>query len=170
MLKTHSIRGVTCPSVASHRVFAWFTLQLRRLAAMLGFGRASSANDDFDPELREVFFAELDDVGETLNSAFVIWRVNSADQNALKNLRRGFHTIKGSALLVGANDLGDFCRHLEQLMIRLMEQQLKVTPAMIVTVDQAIALLPAYAIAIRDSRAPPPQARAVANRAQRLLA
>ena len=88
----------------------------------------------------------------------------------MQNLRRGFHTIKGSALMVGATALGEFCRHLEQLSIRLMEQQVKVTPAMIVTIEQAIALLPAFAKSIRDDRAPPPQSHALANRVQRLLA
>ncbi len=151
-------------------VIAWFTSLLRRIGSMFGMGRAG--NDDFDLELREVFFAELEDVTQSLDRAFVIWRVNALDPGALKDLRRGFHTIKGSALLVGADALGDFCRHLEQLTIRLIEQQvkIKVTPAMIVTVEQAIALLPAFSKSVRDGRSPPPQAQAIANRAQRLVA
>lgn len=136
---------------------------------MVGIGRGRSGNNDFDPELREVFFAEMDDVTQTLNRAFLSWRANAADQPALKDMRRGFHTIKGSALLVGATALGEFCRPLEELTIRLMEQKVKVTPAMVVTVEQAIALLPAFAKTIRDGRGPPPQAPSIANRAQRLL-
>ncbi|MBK9656075.1 MAG: Hpt domain-containing protein [Rhodanobacteraceae bacterium] len=104
-----------------------------------------------------------------LERAFAVWRANPADQAAMQNLRRGFHTIKGSALMVGANALGEFCRHLEQLSIRLMEQQLKVTPAMVVTIEQAIALMPAFAKSVRDGRAPP-QAHSITNRVQRLMA
>jgi len=148
-------------------VIAWFTSLLRNLASKFGGGRAG--NDDFDPELREVFFAELEEVTRTLEGAFALWRINAADQAALKNLRRGFHTIKGSALLVGAGALGEFCRPLEQLTIKLMEQQVKVSPAMIVTIEQAITLLPAFGKTIRDGRSPPPQAHAVAKRAERLL-
>lgn len=151
-------------------MIAWFTTLLQRLGSTLGLGRAGAGNDDFDPELREVFFAELEDVSQSLNRAFAVWRVNAADDAALKQLRRGFHTIKGSAQMVGATALGEFCRHMEQLAIRLMEKQVKVTPAMVVTVDQAIALLPAFAKSVRDGRSPPPQAQAIANRAQRLLA
>ncbi len=150
-------------------MIAWFTSLLRRIAALLGFGR-SAHNDDFDPELREVFFAELEDVTQLLTGAFATWRATPTDQAAMQNLRRGFHTIKGSALMVGASALGDFCRHLEQLSIRLMEQQVKVTPAMVVTIEQAIALLPAFAKTISEGRAPPPQSHAVANRVQRMLA
>ncbi len=151
-------------------MIAWFTSILRRIASTLGISRQGTDSDDFDPELREVFFAELEDVTQLLERAFVSWRANSADQAAMQNLRRGFHTIKGSALMVGAAALGDFCRHLEQLSIRLMEQQLKVTPAMVVTIEQAITLMPAFARSVRDGRSPPAQAHAIANRVQRLLA
>lgn len=134
---------------------------------MFGIGRAR--NDDFDPELREVFFAELEEVTRTLEGAFATWRVNPADQVALKNLRRGFHTIKGSALLVGSTALGEFCKPLEDLTIRLMEAQIKVTPPIVLTIEQAIGLLPAFAKSTRDGRSPPPQAHSIAKRTQRLL-
>ncbi len=134
---------------------------------MLRVGRAR--NDDFDPELREVFFAELEEVTRALEGAFAIWRVNAADQAALKNLRRGFHTIKGSALLVGSTELGSFCKPLEDLTIKLMEAQVKATPPIVVTIEQAIGLLPAFAKSARDGRAPPPQAQSIAKRAQRLM-
>ncbi len=151
-------------------MIAWFTSLLRRIGALLGIGRAQTGNDDFDAELRDVFFAELDDVQQSLDRALGIWRANSADEAAMKDLRRGFHTIKGSAQLVGATALGDFCRHLEQLAIRLMEQKLKPTPAMVGTVEQAVALLPTFARSIKEGRTPPVQAQAIANRVQRLLA
>ncbi len=150
-------------------MIAWLTDLLRRIGSRVGFGRAQTDSDEFDPELREVFFAELADVQQTLDSAFALWRVNVADEAALKNLRRGFHTIKGSAQLVGATALGDFCRHMEQLAIRLMEQKIKVTPAMIGTVEQAISVLPMFARTIREGRPAPVQAQAISNRAQRLL-
>jgi chemosensory pili system protein ChpA (sensor histidine kinase/response regulator) len=150
-------------------VFAWLTDLLRRIGSLVGIGRAQTDSDEFDPELREVFFAELADVQQTLDSAFALWRANVADEAALKNLRRGFHTIKGSAQLVGATALGDFCRHMEQLAIRLMEQKIKVTPAMIGTVEQAISVLPMFARTIREGRPAPVQAQAISNRAQRLL-
>lgn len=150
-------------------MFAWLTELLRRIGSLVGIGRAQTDSDEFDPELRDVFFAELADVQQTLEGAFVVWRGNTTDEAALKNLRRGFHTIKGSAQLVGATALGEFCRHLEQLAIRLMEHKIKVTPAMIGTMEQAIAVLPTFARTIREGRPPPVQAQAIANRAQRLL-
>lgn len=150
-------------------MIAWLSNLLQRLGSIFGRGGSHEDDDASDPELREVFFAELADVTQTLNRAFAVWKENSVDEAALKDLRRGFHTIKSSAQLVGAGALGDFCRHLEQLAIKLMDKQAKVTPAMVVTVEQAVALLPAFARSIREGRPPPPQAHALGNRVQRLL-
>lgn len=150
-------------------MIAWFSSLLRRMAGLLGVGKRQTDSEEFDPELREVFFAELADVQQSLERAFAAWRSNPTDEAALKNLRRGFHTIKGSAQLVGATALGDFCRHQEHLAIRLMEQKLKVTPAMVGTIEQAVSLLPAFAKTIRDGRPPPVQAQSISNRVQRLM-
>lgn len=151
-------------------VIAWLRNALRRVGQLLRLGRAQTDSDEFDPELREVFFAELGEVQQMLESAFAVWRVNAADEDALKNLRRGFHTIKGSAQMVGATALGDFCKHMEQLAIRLMEKKLKATPAMVGTVEQAIGLLPTFARTLRDGLPVPVQAQSISNRAQRLSA
>lgn len=151
-------------------MIAWLKSALRRLGGLVGFGRAQTDSVDFDPELREVFLAELADVHRTLEAALVNWRTNAADENALKDLRRGFHTVKGSAQMVGATALGDFCKHMEQLAIRLMEKKLKATPAIVGTVEQAIGLLPVFARTLRDGLPVPVQAQAIANRAQRLSA
>ena len=79
-------------------MIAWLTDLLRRIGSLVGIGRAQTDSDEFDPELREVFFAELADVQQTLDSAFAVWRANVADEGALKNLRRGFHTIKAKSI------------------------------------------------------------------------
>lgn len=150
-------------------VIDWCKSQWQRILSIFGRGHAGVDRDDLDPEIREVFFAELDDVTDALNQAYAIWRVNSADQAAMKNLRRGFHTLKGSALIVGASVLGEFCGRFEQLIIKMNDQHASITPDVIATVGQAIDLLPAFAKATRTGRAPPASARSIGNKAQRLL-
>lgn len=123
-----------------------------------------------DPELCEVFFAELADVSQTLTRSLADWRRNPADQEALKRLRRGFHTLKGSAPLIGATALGEFAAQLERLMIRQIERPHAPTPDLFGTVEQAIALLPAFAQSVRDARPQPPMVRALGHKVQRFLA
>ncbi len=143
-------------------MIAWIKSVLRK------FGLGRHPTDDIDPELLGVFFDELQDITLTLERAFAIWRINAADERSLKNLRRGFHTIKSSARLVGAADLGEFSRQFELLAIRLLEQRTKVSPTILVSFDQAIALLPVFARSMRDHKAPPPQTYVLCKRVERL--
>ena len=126
-------------------------------------------DDGIDPELAEVFFHELADVTKALSGALSNWRVNPKDQDALKKLKRGFHTLKGSAPLIGATALGEFSGQLERLIIRQIEKPMPVTNDLLGTVEQAIHLLPAFAHAARASRPPPPMVRAVGHRVKGFL-
>lgn len=150
-------------------MIAWCKSLLRKFRPTGGVESTSALPDDPDAEIREVFLAELNDVAQSLKRACAEWRANPADQAALKTIRRGFHTLKGSAPLVGASALSEFSRHLEKLAIQLLEKPLPVTPDILNTVEQAIGLLPAFAISIRDARPPPPMVRALGHRAQRFL-
>lgn len=127
-------------------------------------------SEDVDTELRDVFLSELTDVLQSINAAFARWRVNPADVAAYKQLRRGFHTIKGSAPLVRADVLGNYCRDLERLMNEFHERPAKVTPIGISTLAQAIELLPAFGDSLRSNRPAPALASAVHQRVLRLIA
>ncbi len=166
--KTHTIQRVPL-NIASYCLIAWCKSLLHKLVSMATTGRAHAPENEADAELREVFFAELADVTRSLQQACANWRRHPTDAAALKNLRRGFHTLKGSAPLVGASALSDFSSHLEQLIARVLEQRLVATTDLIVTVEQAIALLPAFAVAIRDARSAPAKARSVDSKVQRFL-
>ena len=113
--------------------------------------------------------AELADVTQSLKRACIDWHANPYDKVALKNLRRGFHTIKGSAPLIGASALSDFSRQLEHLTAQLLEKPTRATSEMVITVEQAIALLPDFATAARTSRPPPAQASAISHKVRRFL-
>ncbi len=127
----------------------------------------SAPVDDGDAELRAVFLAELVDVTRALQTACAQWRANPEDVEAQKRLRRGFHTLKGSAPLIGATALSECCKQLELLSMRFAERP--PTPDMVRVVEYAIQLLPACADAIRQAKPLPPQLRAIGAQVQRHL-
>lgn len=151
-----------CPTL-----IAWLKTLLRRLWPDSGVGRARASRLQFDPDLGEVFIAELGEVAQSLGTAFARWRANPNDQEALKSLRRGFHTLKGAAPLIGATALSEVCAHSERLTTRLMEAPAKVTPEVIATVEQAVAVLPTFAQSMRDAR-PSPSLRPITDRLRRI--
>jgi chemosensory pili system protein ChpA (sensor histidine kinase/response regulator) len=150
-------------------LITWLKSLLRKLRPAAAGGRADASWGAVDPDLGEIFVAELAEVAQALSAAFAAWHANPGDRDALVRMRRGFHTLKGSAPLIGSTALGEFCAQSERLTTRLIEMPAKATPEVIRIVEQAVAVLPAFAESMRDSRAPPPL-RTITERVRRLSA
>ncbi|HEY0956564.1 MAG TPA: Hpt domain-containing protein [Roseateles sp.] len=77
-----------------------------------------------DPEMREIFLEEADEVIANARAALDALRAAPADHGQLTVVRRAFHTLKGSARMVGLNDFGEGAWACEQLYnARLAEAQ-----------------------------------------------
>ena len=68
-----------------------------------------------DPEMREIFLEEADEVIGNARAALAELREQPADHGQLTIVRRAFHTLKGSARMVGLNDFGEGAWACEQL-------------------------------------------------------
>ncbi|WP_164088178.1 Hpt domain-containing protein, partial [Stenotrophomonas maltophilia] len=53
-----------------------------------------------DEELREVFIEEAGEVLETIGRYLPAWKADHDDREALTEVRRAFHTLKGSGRMV----------------------------------------------------------------------
>lgn len=68
-----------------------------------------------DPEMREIFLEEASEVLGNAQAALAALRDAPADQAQLTIVRRAFHTLKGSARMVGLNEFGEGAWACEQL-------------------------------------------------------
>ncbi|MBW8847626.1 MAG: Hpt domain-containing protein [Burkholderiales bacterium] len=68
-----------------------------------------------DPEMREIFLEEADEVIANARAALEALREAPTDHGQLTIVRRAFHTLKGSARMVGLNDFGEGAWACEQL-------------------------------------------------------
>nr|GFD59834.1 hypothetical protein [Tanacetum cinerariifolium] len=59
-----------------------------------------------DEELREVFLEETDEMLEALGEYVPRWHADPGNLSALSEIRRAFHTLKGSGRMVRALILG----------------------------------------------------------------
>ncbi len=55
-----------------------------------------------DSDIRDVFLEELDEEQGNLRRLLTIWGTAPDDMDSLRQIRRVFHTLKGSGRLVGA--------------------------------------------------------------------
>ncbi len=85
---------------------------------------------EVDPEFVELFIEEAKDEIAKLNQFFPLWDANPQDAEALVNVRRSFHTLKGSGRMVGAQLIGDFAWSIENILNRVINKTLDRTPDM----------------------------------------
>lgn len=104
---------------------------------------ASAETEEVDPDLLEIFAEEAQEVLATLQDYFPRWQQSAAtDQHLLQELRRGFHTLKGSGRMVYAEEIAELAWTIERLMNQVLDGHLLWLPEMDDLVEQAITLLP----------------------------
>ncbi|KQY86434.1 Hpt domain-containing protein [Pelomonas sp. Root1444] len=95
-----------------------------------------------DPEMREIFLEEADEVIGNARAALEALREEPADHGQLTIVRRAFHTLKGSARMVGLNDFGEGAWACEQLYnARLAEAQPQADAALLGFTAEALDYL-----------------------------
>lgn len=82
---------------------------------------------DIDEDIRDIFIEEVTEVVEDLEDFLPIWQQDSQDLTPLTEVRRGFHTLKGSGRMVGAFSISEMAWAIEDLLNRLLDKTLPVT-------------------------------------------
>ncbi|SFK50966.1 Hpt domain-containing protein [Azotobacter beijerinckii] len=95
-----------------------------------------------DEDLLEVFIEEAGEVLETLGEYFPRWRADSANKEALIEVRRAFHTLKGSGRMVRALIIGELAWSIENLLNRVLDRSIQPTAGVLQVVADVLALMP----------------------------
>ncbi|AYF89031.1 response regulator [Pseudomonas sp. DY-1] len=96
-----------------------------------------------DDELQEVFIEEAGEVLETLAEYLPRWRADSNDRDALGEVRRAFHTLKGSGRMVRALVIGELSWSVENLLNRVLDRSIETSEPVYQVVQDVVDLLPA---------------------------
>lgn len=95
-----------------------------------------------DDELREVFLEEADEVLQVLREHLPLWAARPDDLATLGELRRAFHTLKGSGRMVRALVLGELAWAVENLLNRVLEHSVEPGPQVQDLLAEVVAVLP----------------------------
>ncbi|EJN27150.1 chemotaxis protein histidine kinase-like protein [Pseudomonas sp. GM79] len=101
-----------------------------------------AGEEPVDDELRDVFLEETDEVLEILEEYLPRWSASPDSTSVLSELRRAFHTLKGSGRMVRALVLGELAWAVENLLNRVLEHSVAPSPAVQQLVGDALKLLP----------------------------
>ena len=98
--------------------------------------------EDIDEEILEIFVEEVGEVLEEIATHFKSWKANPDDSNALKELRRAFHTLKGSGRLVGAMVIGELGWRFENMLNYVLDKTMPGNDKVSQLVGQVESVLP----------------------------
>ena len=122
-------------------------------------GAAMDATDDsaaVDRELLGIFLEEAADVLLSLRQHRAQLVAGAASHEALTEIRRGTHTLKGSGRMVGLNALGEVAWELEQTYNLWLRQEQTVTPSLLDLVDAQVALFDDWLARLNEGSASAP--------------
>ena len=81
----------------------------------------SEEDDLIDDEILEIFIEEASEVLEAIEQHLPVYLDGYSDHDALKELRRAFHTLKGSGRMVNASIIGEAAWAIENLFNRIID-------------------------------------------------
>ncbi|PXW86464.1 chemosensory pili system protein ChpA (sensor histidine kinase/response regulator) [Nitrosomonas sp. Nm84] len=96
-----------------------------------------AADTAIDPELLDVFLEEVDEVLASIDSNLHNYQNNPADPHALADLRRAFHTLKGSGRMVKLDDMSEVASRVEQVLEHWLTENRPVSTQLIELIAHA---------------------------------
>lgn len=109
---------------------------------------AMTDHDDeegLDPELIEIFIEEVGEVLETLDEYTPQWQADTENLAARAEVRRAFHTLKGSGRMVQAGVLAELAWAVENMLNRVIDGNAGLGPATFTVINAVRALMPGLA-------------------------
>ena len=95
-----------------------------------------------DPELTRLFIEEATEEVAKIQQRFPVWDRNPLESEALLNVRRSFHTLKGSGRMVNARHISEFAWAVENLLNHLIDGTLQRSPPVLELLRGAVGLMP----------------------------
>ncbi|MBT9235315.1 Hpt domain-containing protein [Pseudomonas sp. MG-2] len=98
--------------------------------------------DGIDDELREVFLDEAGELLPEIERHWLRWRADNQQREALAEVRRALHTLKGSGRMVHAEAVAELAWGAEHLLNRVLEGRSVLSPEGVVALQQVFVHLP----------------------------
>ena len=78
-----------------------------------------------DVEILDIFTDELQEILIDLESLLIAWQATKTDETILKDIRRYFHTLKGSGRMIGAKSSAELAWTVEDLLNRVISKKIQ---------------------------------------------
>ncbi len=103
----------------------------------------------YDAELLDIYLTEAEEVLAHIAQNCQALRVNVTDNEALVEVRRSFHTLKGSGRTVGLNALGEVAGKVELFLNEVLDKKNTLNLKQVSTIEQVAAAFADWAAELR---------------------
>ena len=110
--------------------------------------------EEIDAELLGIFLEEAGEVLATITNTLGIIARQTNNLDALRTLRRSYHTLKGSGRMVGLNELGETAWAIEQLLNLWLQDEKTATTELLALLESAYSLFSSWIGALQNHAAP----------------
>ncbi len=124
--------------------------------------------EEIDDEIIAIFMEEAEEELANIGRLYPHWRDNVQDTESLRDLRRSFHTLKGSGRLVGAVDVGEFAWAFESLLNRVIDTLIEPTDRLMNLLQRAYETLPGLLVLFTQGGSPGAEVFALMEQAEAL--
>ncbi len=102
-----------------------------------------------DPELLDIYLTEAEEVLANIAQNCQALRVNASNHEALVEVRRSFHTLKGSGRTVGLSALGEVAGKVETFLNGVLDKKTNLQARQIASIEQVSAAFAGWAAELR---------------------
>jgi len=115
-----------------------------------GIAQLQVVAPDADSEIVEIFIEEADEVLDKLAVDIPVWAAHPDDLEMLAEIRRAFHTIKGSGRMVGAMATGELAWTFENLLNSVIDGTVPVNSSMLELLVESTSALKDLVAQVRN--------------------
>ncbi len=113
----------------------------------------AESGDHPDPEIVEIFVEEVGEVLENIDEYLPLWAQTLTVDEPLTEVRRAFHTLKGSGRIVQAAEIGELAWGIENMLNRVIDGTVDPTPQFVDVINEARNLIPTLRDAFEQRKA-----------------
>jgi chemosensory pili system protein ChpA (sensor histidine kinase/response regulator) len=99
-------------------------------------------DEEFDEEIMEIFIEDAQECIKSIEKHLPLWAADIANNDSLLELRRNYHTLKGSGRMVGVSDVAELAWSIENMLNRIRDGKIPPSPQAIEIVTRVSAIIP----------------------------
>ncbi len=97
---------------------------------------------DIDDDIIQIFIEDAREMIALIDRSLPDWHADPSSRDAMLDLRRAFHTLKGSGRMVGASEIAEFAWSIENMLNKLREGRIEHSETMFDLLFRAREILP----------------------------